>query len=98
MAIVPAGHRVLIKPEIVEEKTSGGIILAQTTKDREQQATMRGVVVEVGENAWKAFDDGRPWAKVGDKVVFRKYAGEKVPEGDNEYRVVNDEDILCVIK
>lgn len=98
MAIVPAGHRVLIKPEIVEEKTSGGIILAQTTKDREQQATMRGVVVEVGENAWKAFDDGRPWAKVGDKVVFRKYAGEKIPEGDEEYRVVNDEDVLAIIK
>lgn len=98
MAIVPAGHRVLIKPEIVEEKTSGGIILAQTTKDREQQATMRGEVVDVGENAWKAFDDGRPWAKVGDKVVFRKYAGEKIPEGDEEYRVVNDEDILAIIK
>lgn len=98
MAIVPAGHRVLIRPDEISEKTSGGIILAQTTKDREQQATMRGVVVEVGENAWKAFDDGKPWAKVGDKVVFRKYAGEKVPEGDNEYRVVNDEDILCVIK
>lgn len=98
MAIVPAGHRVLIKPEIVEEKTSTGIYLPQTTKDREQQATMRGEVVEVGENAWKAFDDGRPWAKVGDRVVFRKYAGEKIPEGDTEYRVVNDEDVLAIIK
>lgn len=94
--IVPAGHRVLIKPEIVEEKTQGGIILAATTKDRDQQATMRGTVVSVGINAWKAFDDGQPWANVGDQVVFRKYAGEVVKDGEIEYRVVNDEDVLCI--
>lgn len=96
--IEPAGHRVLIQPEVVEEKTAGGIILAQTTKERDQQATMRGTIVSVGENAWKAFDDGKPWASVGDKVIFRKYAGEVIKDGDTEYRVVNDEDILAVIK
>lgn len=96
--IEPAGHRVLIKPDIVEEKTAGGIILAQTTKDRDQQATMRGTVVNVGVNAWKAFDDGTPWASEGDKVVFRKYAGEVIKDGEEEYRVVNDDDILAVIK
>ena len=94
----PAGHRVLILPDQVEEKTAGGIILAQTTKERDQQATMRGTVVKVGVNAWKAFDDGTPWAKEGDRVVFRKYAGEVIKDGDTEYRVVNDEDILCVVK
>lgn len=96
--IVPAGHRVLIRPEVVEEKTQGGIILAATTKDRDQQATMRGTVEAVGINAWKAFDDGQPWAKVGDKVVFRKYAGEVIKDGDIEYRVINDEDILSTIE
>jgi len=94
----PSGHRVLIKPEVVEEKTAGGIILAATTKDRDQQATMRGTVVKVGVNAWKAFDDGTPWAAEGDKVVFRKYAGEVIKDDDAEFRVVNDEDILAVIK
>jgi co-chaperonin GroES (HSP10) len=88
----------LILPDVVEEKTAGGIILAQTTKDRDQQATMRGTVAKVGINAWKAFDDGTPWAKEGDKVVFRKYAGEVIKDGDTEYRVTNDEDILAVIK
>lgn len=96
--IEPAGHRVLIKPEVVEEKTAGGIILSAVTKERDQQATMRGTVVKVGANAWKAFDDGSPWAKEGDKVVFRKYAGEVIKEGDEEYRVVNDEDIIAVIR
>lgn len=96
--IEPSGHRVLLKPELVEEKTAGGIILAATTKDREQQATMRGIVVAVGVNAWKAFDDGTPWALIGDTVVFRKYAGEKIEEDGIEYRVVNDEDLLAVIR
>ena len=96
--IEPSGHRVLILPETIEEKTQGGIILSATTKDRDQQATMRGTVVKVGVNAWKAFDDGTPWATEGDSVVFRKYAGEVVKEGDIEYRVCNDEDILAVIK
>jgi len=59
---------------------------------------MRGTVVRIGVNAWKAFDDGTPWAHVGDKVVFRKYAGEVIKDGDVEYRVVNDEDILCRIR
>ena len=95
--IEPSGHRVLIHPETVEEVTAGGIILSATTKERDQQATMRGTIIRVGINAWKAFDDGQPWAHVGDKVVFRKYAGEVIKDGDIEYRVVNDEDILCVI-
>lgn len=95
--IEPSGHRVLIRPESVEEKTAGGIILSATTKERDQQATMRGTVVKVGINAWKAFDDGTPWANSGDKVIFRKYAGEIIKDGDTEFRVVNDEDILAVI-
>jgi chaperonin GroES len=96
--IEPSGHRVLILPETVEEVSKGGIILAATTQHREQQATMRGTVAAVGVNAWKAFDDGTPWAKVGDYVVFRKYAGEVVKDGDVEYRVINDEDTIAVIR
>jgi chaperonin GroES len=96
--IEPSGHRVLIKPDVIEEKTAGGIILSATTKERDQQATMRGTVVAVGVNAWKAFDDGTPWAAVGDEVIFRKYAGENVKDGDTEYRVINDEDIIAVIR
>lgn len=95
--IEPSGHRVLIFPDQIDEKTAGGIILSAVTKDRDQQATMRGTVAVVGKNAWKAFDDGSPWAKEGDRVVFRKYAGEVIKDGDKEYRVVNDDDILAVI-
>jgi chaperonin GroES len=96
--IEPAGHRVLILPEVVEEKTQGGIILAAATKERDQQATMRGTVVKVGVNAWKAYDDGLPWAAEGDQVIFRKYAGEVVKDNGTEYRVVNDEDIIAVVR
>jgi chaperonin GroES len=96
--IEPSGHRVLLKPFVIEEKTAGGIILAATTQQREQQATMRGIVVAIGVNAWKSFDDGIPWAAIGDTVVFRKYAGEVIKEDEIEYRVTNDDDILCVVR
>jgi co-chaperonin GroES (HSP10) len=43
-------------------------------------------------------DDGQPWAKEGDHVVFRKYAGEVVKDGDIEYRVINDEDLISVVR
>jgi chaperonin GroES len=98
MQFEPCGHRVLISPDVVEEKTAGGIILAPTTQQKDQQATMRGTVAAVGVNAWKAFDDGAAWAKSGDRVVFRRYAGEVVKDGDTEFRVINDEDVIAVIR
>lgn len=98
MQFEPCGHRVLISPDVVEEKTASGIILTTQTQQRDQQATMRGTVAAVGINAWKAFDDGMPWAKEGDRVVFRRYAGEVIKEDDKEYRVINDEDVLTVIR
>ena len=97
--IIPCGHRILVKPEKVEEKTEGGIYIPETAKGREQQGTMKGVVVEVGPNAWKAFDDGHQWANVGDKVCFKRYAGEVIKDDDGtEYRIMNDEDVLSVFR
>jgi chaperonin GroES len=94
--IKPAGHRLLVKPEQFQEKTAGGIFVPETTREKETKASMRGVVVEIGPTAWKAFDDGQPWAMVGDTVIFAKYAGVEVRENGSEYRLINDEDIIAV--
>jgi chaperonin GroES len=98
MSVTPAGHRVLVLPDIVEEKTSGGIILAPSAMDKEKAATVTGVIIEVGMNAWKAFDDGTPWAKEGDKVYFKQYAGYVLKKDGKEYRVLNDEDVIAIDK
>lgn len=96
--IIPAGHRVLVKVDEIEERTKGGIILVDA--DKQTEANIFGTIVAVGLNAWKAFDDGDPWAKVGDKVAFAKYGGFIIDDPDTKerFRLLNDEDITCVIK
>jgi chaperonin GroES len=98
--IVPQGHRVLVKPEKKEEKTEGGIILAQSIREKEELAGIFGTVIAIGPNAWAAFDGGEPWAKVGDRVVFSKYGGLVLedPETKELYRLLNDDDIYCTLE
>lgn len=95
---VPAGHRIVIKADPIEEVTQSGIILQSTNKDREADGQISGTLVAVGPNAWKAFDDGVPWAKVGDRVLFAKYGGYSVKIKKEIYRVMNDEDVTAIIQ
>lgn len=96
--LIPAGHRVLVKlykPKT--EITSFGleIIKDERAKMAEKYATQEATVVAMGMNAFKAFDNGAPWCKVGDKVLICKYSGENREDlEDGElYRLINDEDI-----
>jgi len=96
----PTGHHVLVEVDSVEECTESGIILAKETLQADKAATSTGTLYKVGMNAWKAFDDGHPWAEEGNRVVFAKYAGSTVTDPDTgiEYRLLNDADIICKIK
>ena len=98
--IVPAGHRVLVKAEEVEKVTKGGIILSDTAVDRNTEANIFGVIVAIGEAAWKAFDDGAAWASVGDRVAFAKYGGFVIedPDTGEKFRLLNDDDITAIIR
>ena len=100
--IRPTGHHVLIKPDDIEEVSEGGIVL-QTAFDsslqaRERAATTTGIIVAVGETAWKDFGDGRPWAQVGDHVYFTRHVSKSIKDGDDEYFLMTDENVLCVIR
>jgi len=96
--IYPAGHRVIVKVDEIEEKTAGGIIMVNA--DKQTEANIFGTLVAVGPTAWKAFDDGVAWANVGDKVAFAKYGGFVIEDPDTKesFRLLNDEDITCVIR
>lgn len=92
------GHRVLLKPAFDSEETEWGFQLdVGETFKREKAATVIGEVVSIGPMAWKAFDgdspDWKPWAKVGDVVYFAKYAGKFIKIDDQDYIIINDEDI-----
>ena len=93
--ISPREYRVLVKPDRVEDVTPGGIIIADETKERKQMAECRGLLVDIGGNA---FEDWQDAPKAGDRVLIAKYAGI-VTKGDDgeEYRVCSDKDITAVL-
>jgi chaperonin GroES len=96
--IQPVGHRVLVKPIPTERTTAGGIVIPDQTVDRNQRDQVKGTVVAIGANAWKGFDDGSPWATLGDLVLFSRYGGKIVYDDDGtEYRVLNDDDIVAIV-
>ena len=91
--INPVGWRVLIKPQEVKEISKGGIILTtETSKEREQLGNTTGIVIAMGDQCYA--DESTPWCKVGDKVIFAKYAGLLYKGKDGfDYRMINDKDI-----
>jgi len=95
------GFRVLVKPETIKEELDWGegrkFVLAGEEWKREKAATQIGTIVSVGPSAWKGFDDGAPWAHVGDRIYFARYAGKFVEMDGEEYVILNDEDIQCII-
>ena len=97
--IRPAGHRVLVKVQEAETVTAAGIIIPDAISERQAEANVFGEIVAVGPTAWRAFDDGQPWAKVGDLVAFAKYGGFVIEDPDTKerFRLLNDEDVTAVI-
>lgn len=96
--IYPVGHRVLILPEQIEEKTEAGIILhTSSQKSREEMAQINGIVIELGNTCYN--DQQFPWCDVGDKVIFGKYSGLIYDGQDGKkYRIINDLDVVAVVK
>lgn len=94
--LIPTGYRVLIKPDPLEDKSAGGILIVHSDERLARAATQTGVLVAIGKTAWA--DSQVPWCEVGDHVVYAKYAGKVIvdPDTDEEYLVVNDEDILAI--
>lgn len=93
--IEPTGGHLLVLPEKVEEKTAGGIYLPQEVQEKEQQAATVGLLVAVGRSAWSDIDN-HPWAEVGDKVSYARYAGITMEGQDGEnYVLINDNDVLA---
>jgi chaperonin GroES len=101
--IQPTEFKVLVHPKEVDEKTTGGIIIPEQSKEREQYAQQEGELIAVSPLAftyqdWPT-DNVTGYPRVGDTVLFAKYSGAKVTGMDGvEYRLVNDKDIGAVIE
>jgi len=92
------GWRILVKPEKVKEYSDGGIYLPDETRDTDQMATTKGLVLDVGPTAFGT-DHDEVALKKGDTIHFARYSGStlKLEEVDKEeLRIINDEDVLII--
>jgi len=95
MKIRPLADKVLVQRLEAETKTSGGIVLPDTAKEKPQ----RGKIISVGKG--KVLDDGtikKMQVKKGDMVLFTSYAGTEVKVDDKEYLIMDESDIMAVIE
>jgi len=91
---VPLGERVIIKPIEQEQQTKGGIYLPDTAKEKPQE----GEVVAIGPG--RVSDDGSRIPMElsnGDRVIYSKFAGTEYKDGDDEYLILRESDILAKI-
>ena len=89
MKFRPLHDRVLIKVLDSEEKTSGGIIIPDTAKEKPQ----KGNVVAVGPGT----KDNPVTLKVGDTVLYGKYSGTELKFENNDYLIMRESDILAIV-
>ncbi|NCN04639.1 MAG: co-chaperone GroES [Spirochaetales bacterium] len=88
MIIKPLADRVLLKPEVAEEKTASGLFIPQTAQEKTQVA----VVKAVGDDA-EAIK-----VKPGDRVMHDKYAGTQVKIDGDDYLIVQMSDIIAIVE
>ena len=95
----PTGWRLLVLPFKMKEKTKGGLVLAETTLERQQVASQVGLVMAMGPDCYKdkeRYPDG-PWCKEKDWVMFARYAGSRIKIEGGEMRLLNDDEVLATI-
>ena len=94
MKLVPLGDKVVLKQLVAEETTKSGIVLPGQAKEKPQQAE----VIAVGPGGMVDGTEVTMQVKVGDQVIYSKYAGTEVKLGDEEYIIVKQNDIVAIVE
>lgn len=92
-SIKPLGDRVLVQPDVAEEKTASGIIIPDTAKEKPQ----RGTVVAVGTGKYENGTKIDMTVKNGDKVLYGKYSGTELNLDGEDYLIMRESDILGIV-
>ena len=96
----PTGWRIIVLPFKMNDKTKGGVLMTESTLERQQIGSQCGLVLAMGPQCYKdkeRYPDG-PWCKVNDWVVFARYAGSRINFEGGEIRLLNDDEILATVK
>lgn len=90
----PLADRVIVEPLEQEEKTTSGLLLPETAKEKPQE----GLIVAVGPGRWD--EDGKKRVEMevslGDKVFFARYSGQEIKLADKKYLIMSEKDVLAV--
>jgi len=95
MKIRPLHDRILVKRQEEKEMKKGGIIIPDSAKEKPQE----GKVIAVGNG--KVTDEGKKISldfKTGDRILFGKYSGSEVTLDNEEYLILREEDVLCILE
>ena len=94
----PTGWRMIVLPFKMPEKSKGGLYFGQETLEKQQVASTCGLVLAQGPHCYdkEKFPEG-PWCKVGDWVIFARYAGSRIQIDGGEVRILNDDEVLATI-
>jgi len=96
----PTGWRILVLPYKGQGKTKGGVILTDETVQERTYTTVTGLVLKMGTECYdnkERFPNG-PWCKKGDWIIFGRYAGSRFGIEGGEVRILNDDEIIAVVK
>ncbi len=95
----PKGYKLLVVLPTQDNKTTGGIILPDQTKDIEKTASIVGQVIAMGETSYADQDKFPfgPYCKPLDWVIFRAYSGTRFKIEGEEYRLINDDSVEAVV-
>lgn len=99
--IRPLEYKVLVLPKEVERKTAGGLLLADSTVEKEEFGRREGILVAKSPMAFRFDDwpDGEPVPQIGDRVMFSRYQADQVMGRDGQtYWLMNDKSVLAMIE
>ena len=97
----PLGWKVLVHPNQAKKQTAGGILLPNQSLDNEEYLTAHGIILAMGELAYRDRDTGSAWKgewpKTGDRITYGKYAGQKLTVNGVKLLLLNDDEITSIL-
>ena len=103
MNLRPEGEKVVVKPDTADKITKGGLVIPDSVHEKHQIAATRGTIVAIGPSASLRFSEGDDGVtahegKPGDRCIFAKYGGSSIWVDRQEYRILFDKDVVCLIE
>lgn len=97
--LVPVDLRILVKPDVEDEVTAGGIIKPASVRDKAKYAGTKATFIQAGENAFTEWGSEARKPQPGDRILYAQYSGAREIGSDGaDYVIMNDKDVMAVFE